>query len=139
MHEIGLCEPVLAAVQRQAAGRRVAGVRVRVGARHAVVPDAFAQAFAMVADGTVADGAAVDLVVTPAVADCHSCGQRAESADPLAACAGCGAVGLEISGGDELVLEYIELEAAHGGRDEKGAADVSGDSRGDRRDPSGQP
>lgn len=138
MHEIGLCEPILASVQQQAAGRRVTGLRVRVGVRHAVVPDAFEQAFAMVADGTVADGAAVDLVVTPAVADCHTCGQRMEAADPLAACAGCGAVGMELSGGDELVLESIELGAVDP-RDEKGAADVSRDPRGDRRDPSGQP
>lgn len=147
MHEIGLCEPIIDAVQRQAAGRRVAGVRVRVGARHAVVPDAFEQAFAMVADGTVADGAAVDLVVTPPVAACHSCGHRTETTDPLAACAGCGAAGLEMTGGDELVLESIELDGAeprdeHGQNDErgeKGAADVSRDPGGDRRDPSGQP
>lgn len=144
MHEIGLCEPIVDAALRHAAGRRVTSVRVRVGARHAVVPDAFEQAFAIVADGTVADGAGVDLVVTPAVAVCHSCGGRTESADPLAACAGCGAVGLEMSGGDELVLESVELDAAgprdaRDEHDEKGAVDVSRDPRGDRRDPSGQP
>lgn len=137
MHEIGLCEPIVDAVERQAAGRRVTGVRVRVGARHAVVPESFDMAFAMVADGTVAADATVDLVVTPATAVCISCGRRAESADPLAACAGCGEVGLEMTGGDELVLESIELAAA-APPDEKGAADVPGDSRGDHRNPAGQ-
>lgn len=137
MHEIGLCEPIVDAVTRQAAGRPVTGVRVRVGARHAVVQDAFEQAFAMVADGTVAEGAAVELSVTPAVAACHSCGQRTETDDPLAACAGCGALGLEMTGGDELAVESIELGTADPDG-AKGVADVSGDSRRDHRDPAGQ-
>lgn len=141
MHELGLCEPIVAAVERQAAGRRVTGVRVRVGARHAVVRDSFEQAFTVAAGGTVAEDAAVDLVVTPAVATCHSCGRRTEVVDPLAACADCGGVGVEVSGGDEIVLESIELGATER-RDasgEEGAADVSGDSRRDRRVRPGQP
>lgn len=63
MHELGLCEGILEAVERRAAGRRVAGVRVRVGELHQVVEPALAQAFELVAEGTVAEGAAVDLVV----------------------------------------------------------------------------
>ena len=37
LHELGLCEGVLQAVERRAAGRRVTRVRVRVGAQHRVV------------------------------------------------------------------------------------------------------
>lgn len=109
MHEIGMCESVLAAVERRAAGRRVTGVRVRVGALHAVVPDAFEQAFALVTEGTLAEGAVVDLVVTPAALACRSCGGRTESTDPLVVCADCGEADVEVSGGDELILESIEL------------------------------
>ena len=65
VHELGLCEGILEAVERRAAGRRVTRVRVRVGAQHRVVSSAFDQSVALVSQGTVADGAAVDLVVVP--------------------------------------------------------------------------
>ena len=110
MHELGLCEGVLAAVERRAAGRRVTRVRVRVGAQHRVVPSAFDQSFALVAQGTVADGAAVDLVVGPVAVRCLDCGHAAEATDPLAACPACGGLDLETEGGDELILEAIYLE-----------------------------
>ena len=36
MHEYGLAEGVLATVRQRAAGRKVAGIRVRFGVKHAV-------------------------------------------------------------------------------------------------------
>ena len=110
MHELGLCGGILEAVERRAAGRRVTRVRVRVGAQHRVVPSAFDQSFALVAQGTVADGAAVDLVVVPAAVRCLDCGEEAEATDPLATCPTCGGLDLEFEGGDELILEAIYLE-----------------------------
>ena len=113
MHELGLCGGILEAVERRAAGRRVTRVRVRVGAQHRVVPSAFDLSFALVAQGTVADGAAVDLVVTPVRVTCRDCGHEAEATDPLAACPACGGLDLETEGGDELILEAIHLEEEH--------------------------
>ncbi len=112
MHELGLCGGILEAVERRAAGRRVTRVRVRVGAQHRVVPSAFDQSFALVAQGTVADGAAVDLVVVPIRVRCQDCGHEAEATDPLAACPACGGLDIEFEGGDELVLEALHLEEA---------------------------
>jgi hydrogenase nickel incorporation protein HypA/HybF len=110
VHELGLCEGVLAAVERRAAGRRVTRIRVRVGAQHRVVPSAFDQSFALVAQGTVADGAAVDLVTVPVRVRCLDCGHEGEATDALAACPACGGLDLETEGGDELILEAIHVE-----------------------------
>jgi hydrogenase nickel incorporation protein HypA/HybF len=110
VHEVGLCQGILEAVQRRAAGRRVTRVRIRVGARHRVVSPALDQAFALVSQGTVADGAAVDLVVVPIQVRCLDCGDQAETTDTLAACPACGGLDLETSGGDELILEAIRVE-----------------------------
>jgi hydrogenase nickel incorporation protein HypA/HybF len=110
VHELGLCEGILDAVVRRAAGRRVTRVRVRVGAQHRVVEPALDQAFALVSQGTVADGAAVDLVVVPVRVRCLDCGNEAEATDALAACPACGGLDLETKGGDELILEAIHLE-----------------------------
>jgi hydrogenase nickel incorporation protein HypA/HybF len=115
MHELGLCEGIVEAVERRAAGRRVTGVRVRVGARHRVVEESLDQAFEMVAAGTVADGAEVDLVVVPVTLTCRDCGHQAESLEPLGACPSCGGTDLEMDGGDELLLESIALAVPEGG------------------------
>ena len=118
MHELGLCEGVLAAVERRAEGRRVTRVRVRVGAQHRVVPSAFDQSFTLVAQGTVADGAALDLVVVPVKVRCGDCGHEGEADDALAACPGCGGLDIETEGGDELILEAIHVEGSGGSSSE---------------------
>jgi hydrogenase nickel incorporation protein HypA/HybF len=119
MHEIGVCAGLVDLIEQRAAGRQVRSVRVRVGARHAVLEDAFDQAFTLVAEGTGAEGAAVDLVVTPMTVACRACGHRCDSLDPLAVCLGCGAADVERSGGEELVLESILFA-----RDREGEPDV---------------
>ena len=73
MHEYGLCEGIVDAVQHRAGGRRVARVRVRVGVLHRVVDEAFRQAFSHVASGTEAESAALEIIVIPARAVCRAC------------------------------------------------------------------
>jgi len=62
MHEVGICEDVLDAVLRRAQGRTVTKVRVRIGSEHHVSQDLFDRAFPLVAAGTEAADAAVDVV-----------------------------------------------------------------------------
>ena len=112
MHEFGLCEGVLDAVQKRAAGRQVAGIRVRCGVRHAVDPASMAQAFEMVAAGTEADGAAVEVVTVPATVTCHGCGTASEVSDPIPVCPRCGSADVDVSGGDELTLESVSYSRA---------------------------
>ncbi len=110
MHEYGLSEGVLAAVRQRAGGRKVAGIRVRFGVRHAVDEASLAQAFGVVAEGTEAAGAAVELITVPARIACRDCGLVAETTDVLAVCARCAGADVEITGGDEMVLESITYE-----------------------------
>lgn len=107
MHEFGLCEGVLEAVQKRAAGRPVTGIRVRCGVRHAVDPESMAQAFGFVAAGTEADGASVEVVTVPATVTCRRCGSATQSTDQLALCPRCGSADVEVDGGDELTLESV--------------------------------
>jgi hydrogenase nickel incorporation protein HypA/HybF len=114
VHEFGLCEGVLEAVQTRAAGRPVAGIRVRCGVRHAVDPETMAQAFSFVAAGTEADGAAVEVVTVPATLTCRDCGTATETTDQLAVCPRCASANVEITGGDELVLESVRYAQPSG-------------------------
>ena len=112
MHEYGLAEGVLATVRRRADGRKVAGIKVRFGVRHAVDQESLAQAFGFVAAGTEAAGAAVDLVTVPATITCRDCGQAAQTTDVLAACPRCAGEDVEVTGGDEMTLESITYQPA---------------------------
>lgn len=65
MHEMGMCQSVLAAVERRAAGRRVERIGVQCGTDLAVVPEVFEQGFQVLAQGGVADGATTDVEIVP--------------------------------------------------------------------------
>jgi hydrogenase nickel incorporation protein HypA/HybF len=108
MHELGLCEDIVAAVEQRAAGRTVVAVRVRVGRLHHVHPEAFEQSFAVAAAGGVADGAVAELVLVPVRAACNECGEQSESDELMTACPSCGSFDIELTGGDELMLEWLE-------------------------------
>jgi hydrogenase nickel incorporation protein HypA/HybF len=111
MHELGLCEDILEAVQRRAGDRPVARVRVRVGRLHHVHEDAFEQSFAIAASGSVAEDATAELVIVPIHGHCPDCGTDFQADEPVLMCPHCGGLGVEHSGGDELVLELIEYRA----------------------------
>jgi hydrogenase nickel incorporation protein HypA/HybF len=89
----------------------VARVRFRVGALHRVVEPALQQAFELVSAGTVADGAVLDVVTLPVTVRCRSCGAETVADDLLGACGTCAETDLDLVGGDELVLESIEIAA----------------------------
>lgn len=111
MHEYGLCEPIVAAVERRAAGRQVTRARVRAGALHRVDRPSMEQAFALATEGTVAEGAGLDLVIVPAAVSCAACGHTAATDDPLSLCPACGSADVALAGGDDLILESIQLAA----------------------------
>ncbi len=108
MHEIGYCEGVLDAVLRRSGDRPVERIGVRAGTLHRLVPDAFQQSFALVAAGTPAEHAITDVIAVPATGVCTTCGNRFATPDPGALCPSCGGFDVELEGGDELTLAWIE-------------------------------
>jgi hydrogenase nickel incorporation protein HypA/HybF len=108
VHELGLCSSLVAVIERRAGERPVRRVRVRVGRLNHVHPDAFDQSFAVAAAGTVAEGAAAELVLVPISAHCGSCDATWQCDEVPLACPECGSVGAEVVGGDDFVLELIE-------------------------------
>jgi hydrogenase nickel incorporation protein HypA/HybF len=108
MHELGLCDDIVEAVIRRAAGRPVARVRVRVGRLHRVHLDSFEQSFAIAAAGTVAEGALAEVVFVPVRGTCGDCGRSVEADEALLYCPVCGSLAVEQTGGDELLLEELE-------------------------------
>jgi hydrogenase nickel incorporation protein HypA/HybF len=112
MHETALCQGIVDAVLRRAGGRRVSSIRVRLGG-HPLDPAVIQQGVAMAAAGTVAQDAALDLVVEPLRVYCRRCRRETPADSPLAmaACVRCGGVDIEMLGSDEAVLESISYHA----------------------------
>lgn len=116
MHELGMCEAIVEAVLRRAAGRPVRGMRVRVGG-HPVDPRVIEQGVQVAAAGTAAEGARVDLVLEPLSVRCARCGAQTPvtTAMSMAACPECGAVDVQSVGSEDVVLESITVDAPAGG------------------------
>ncbi|MDQ3740581.1 MAG: hydrogenase maturation nickel metallochaperone HypA [Actinomycetota bacterium] len=110
MHELSIAEAVVQIVCRHAGDRRVASVELKVGHLRQVVPDALTFAFGLVAEGTVAEGAALEIEDVPAQGRCRDCGaESAPTGFPLL-CAHCGSWDLEVLRGEELLVDSLELE-----------------------------
>ena len=88
---------------------------MRVGHLRQVVPSALEFAFELVAEGTALDGAELRIEEVPAAGRCRDVrsGDRAATAS-RSRCASCGGLDVEVIGGEELLVESLELEEADG-------------------------
>lgn len=112
MHELSIADSVVRIAARQAGGRRVTKVRMEVGHLRQVVPSTLAFSFELVAQGTLVEGAELEMKEIPVTGRCLDCGlESALGGFPLQ-CRGCEGFELEILRGEELVVESLELEEA---------------------------
>jgi hydrogenase nickel incorporation protein HypA/HybF len=111
MHEMGMCEGVLAAVEQRARGRPVERIGVIAGTLLRVEPEAFQASFELVAAGTVAADATTEVTIAPIQARCAACDVDFDTLDPFPACPDCGGVNLQREGGEQLVLEWVRYAA----------------------------
>jgi hydrogenase nickel incorporation protein HypA/HybF len=110
MHELSIADAVVAIAGRHAGARRVLRVELRVGALRQVVPQALEFAFGLVAEGTPVEGAELVLDVVPAAGWCRACGIESELPTFPLLCAACGGADLELTQGEELLVDALELE-----------------------------
>jgi hydrogenase nickel incorporation protein HypA/HybF len=110
MHELSIAEGVVGIVSRNAAGRRVMKVELKVGHLRQVVPSALQFAFELLTDGTPLEGAELVIEDVPASGRCRQCGAVTQMrAFPLQ-CARCCGLDLEIETGEELLVDALEIE-----------------------------
>ena len=108
MHEMAITQSVVDAVCEHAAGRRVHNVRVQVGVLCGVVPDAMEFCFGLATEGTVADGASLDLDIQPGSARCRTCGREFVMPDLILLCP-CGSADVEVLAGRDLKILSMEV------------------------------
>ena len=112
MHEMSLCEGVRQVIEdqaRQHAITAVKRVRLEIGRFAGVEKPALEFAFDVVLRGSVAEGAALEMIDLPGRAMCYDCMQEVEIDDRLAPCPDCGGGRLMPVAGDEMKIKDLEV------------------------------
>ena len=112
LHELSIAESVLRVAVRQADGRKVIRVQMRVGYLRQVVPSSLVFGFGLLAEGTLAEGAELKIEQVPAEGRCRGCGVESRLGNFPLQCPGCESLDLEILKGEELMVDSLELEEA---------------------------
>lgn len=108
MHELALAENVVQLVEaaaRREKARRVRTVILEIGALAAVEPDALRFCFGAAARGSLADGAALEIIDIPGAGECPTCRQPVAMQARWDICPSCGAAVEANSGTGMRVLE----------------------------------
>lgn len=112
MHELSVCQALLAQVTEIAMGRgasSVARINVEVGPLCGVEPALLASAFAVVRAGSCAAHATLSIAITAITISCLSCGAESRTRPNRLVCAECGGYRTRVVAGDELRLRRVEL------------------------------
>jgi hydrogenase nickel incorporation protein HypA/HybF len=112
MHELSIADAVLQIVDRHAAGRRVTLVELRIGYLRQVVPDSLTFAWELITQGGCAEGAELRIEHVPATVRCTRCATETTLDAFPAHCSACGGLDVEVTGGEELLVDSLELEEA---------------------------
>jgi hydrogenase nickel incorporation protein HypA/HybF len=108
MHELGIAQEIIALVCEHAHGARVTRVVLEVGKLAAVLPDAVRFCFDLCGEGTVVEGASLDIIEIPGQARCRACGGDVALDRPFGRC-GCGSTDLEWLSGEQLIIKEFEV------------------------------
>ena len=110
MHELSIADAIVTIASRHAKGRPVSRVDVKVGHLRQVVPDSLQFAFELITPGTELEGAELALEVVPAAVRCRKCEVETTLTEFPAHCGACGGFDVEVTAGEELLVESIEVE-----------------------------
>ena len=108
MHELSITKDVVRTVVEHTAGRRVAGVRLRIGSLAGVVPDAVRFCFDLATRGTTLEGAWLAIEDEPGRGRCHACGEDFDMPDLLPRCP-CGSTDTDVVAGRSLMVTSVEV------------------------------
>jgi hydrogenase nickel incorporation protein HypA/HybF len=108
MHELSITQSVVDAVCERAAGRRVQTVNVRVGLLTAVVAESMRFCFDLITEGTVAEGALLEIDQPPGSGHCRGCDTEFTLTDLVLLCP-CGSADVDITSGRELQIISMKV------------------------------
>lgn len=115
MHELSLLEGMVQGLELEARRhgfRRVLLVRLEVGGLSGAEAEALRFAFGPATEGSVAEGADLEILAVPGSGLCRACGAEVEVGARFEPCPACGEGFVDVTGGTELRIRDIEVEEA---------------------------
>lgn len=112
MHELSICQSIVGAVERHAAGRPVRAVHLTVGALRQIVPDTLAYCWSLVNEDTPLAGSELVVEQVPAAFRCTPCDRTQTLTEMLLVCETCGGSDLTIVAGEEFLITTLDLAEA---------------------------
>lgn len=113
MHEMSLAEGVLQLMEDAAASQgfgRVKTVWLEIGQLAAVEVEAMRFCFDAVTRGSLAEGAALEIVELPGQGWCMKCAATVPISEQFGACPQCGSHQVQATGGTEMRVKELEVE-----------------------------
>lgn len=112
MHEMSLAEGVLQLIEDAARAQqfnRVTTVWLEIGQLAGVEIEAMKFCFDAVTRGSLAEGAALEIVATPGSGWCMQCSESVPLAEVYGACPLCGSYQVTVAGGTEMRVKELEV------------------------------
>jgi hydrogenase nickel incorporation protein HypA/HybF len=111
MHELSIAEELLAVIRDNAekAGiQKVLAVNLRIGEYTGILPESLEFAFQILSQGTITEGARLNIDRVPALFSCTLCGAQVGGDERV--CSQCGGGEMKVLGGDQLQILSFEGE-----------------------------
>jgi hydrogenase nickel incorporation protein HypA/HybF len=112
MHEMSLAEGMRGVIEDAARAQGFARVRtvwLELGQLAAVEREALRFSFDVVMRGSLADGAALEIVEVPGMAWCMQCSESVPLAERGEPCPRCGSYQLQVTAGTEMRVKELEV------------------------------
>lgn len=113
MHELGIMTGVLQAVEesaRQAGAEKVLKISLSVGVMTEAIEDAMRFAFEALSEGTMCEGAELEINMITPVSVCAECGAEYEHDRLHLLCPECGSSFTQLIRGKEMQIDSIEVD-----------------------------
>lgn len=108
MHELAITQEMVTIVCERSGGAPIKRLVVEIGKLSAVLPDAVRFCFELCAEGTLAEGARLEIIEKPGLGRCRRCCAEVVLERPFGQCA-CGSTELDWLSGEELRICEMEV------------------------------
>ena len=113
MHEMAITENLVKIVKeaaQQNAVQQVHAVRVKIGRLRQVIPETLQFCFGVLARGTVAEQASLEIEEIPVTVKCRTCNSESVIEEYVFLCPACGGGDVQVVSGKELYVSTIECD-----------------------------
>lgn len=109
MHELSLCDAIVATADRHAAGRPIRRIQLRIGHLRQVVPATLEFCWEARVDDTDLESCKLVVEYVPVMLRCRTCAADTTLSEPALRCGSCGGRAVDVLGGDEFLIESIDV------------------------------